>query len=32
MYKIKDEYKRGTFCVFNNYKIIEDYHKFYNDL
>ena len=32
MYKLKNDYKKGTYCVFDNYKIMEDYHKFYNDL
>ena len=32
MYKIKGEYKKGTYCVFDNYKIMEDYHKFYEKL
>lgn len=32
MYKIKNDYKKGTYCVFNNYKIIESYNNYYSYL
>ena len=32
MYKVKEEYKKGTYCVFDNYKIMEDYHNYYEKL
>ena len=32
MYKVKNDYKKGTFCVFDNYKIIEAYNNYYSYL
>ena len=32
MYKIKNDYKNGTYCVFDNYKIIESYNNYYRYL